>query len=197
MTITNNRETWLAAVAQEMAIWFDELGYPLPPYRCAVGFPSTGRKGNRIGECWDASASADGRHEILIRPDQDDPEFVAGILAHELVHAAVGIPAGHGPKFRAVATAIGLTGRMTATVPGPVFLDRLRPILADVGPLPHARLGIGLTSGPKKQTTRLIKCECDECGYTVRVARKWLDIGPPHCPQHGPMSAELPPDDEE
>ena len=38
-----------------------------------------------------------------------------------------------------------------------------------------------------KQTTRLLKCQCDICGYTVRVTRKWLDIGAPHCPDHGAM----------
>jgi hypothetical protein len=38
----------------------------------AIGFPSTGSKGKRIGECWAGEASADGTHEILIRPDLDD-----------------------------------------------------------------------------------------------------------------------------
>jgi len=40
---------------------------------------------------------------------------------------------------------------------------------------------------PPKQSARLKKCACGECGYTVRVTQKWLDIGPPHCPLHGPM----------
>jgi hypothetical protein len=41
--------------------------------------------------------------------------------------------------------------------------------------------------GPK-QTTRLIKCECAECGYLARVTRLWLDTkGAPQCPEHGVM----------
>jgi ribulose 1,5-bisphosphate carboxylase large subunit-like protein len=32
------------------------------------------------------------------------------VLAHELCHAAVGVDAGHGPEFRAIAHAIGLRG---------------------------------------------------------------------------------------
>jgi hypothetical protein len=52
----------------------------------AIGFPSTGKRGQRIGECWDASA--DRTFEVLIRPDQADPMAVAAILAHELVHTA-------------------------------------------------------------------------------------------------------------
>jgi hypothetical protein len=46
------------------------------------------------------------------------------------------------------------------------------------------------SSGPKKQTGRLLKACCAECGYTVRVTAKWLEVGPPHCPQHGAMVAE-------
>jgi hypothetical protein len=35
----------------------------------------------------------------------------------------------------------------------------------------------------KKQTTRLLKCECAECGYTARVTAKWIkDSGAPMCP---------------
>ena len=167
-----NHETWLNLVAVEMRPWFSDLGYELPPYRLTIGFPSTGKRGRAIGECWDASASGDGVHEILIRPDQDDPVNVCQILAHELVHAAVGIPAGHKGPFRKVAVALGLEGKMTATVAGPAFVARLAPVLDKVGPLPHAALGIGNSNAPKKQGTRLIKCECEECGYTGVRTRK-------------------------
>jgi hypothetical protein len=35
----------------------------------------------------------------------------------------------------------------------------------------------------KKQTTFLIKCHCEKCGYTVRTTARWLDqFGPPICP---------------
>lgn len=44
------------------------------------------------------------------------------------------------------------------------------------------------SSRPPKQTTRLRKAECGECGYNVRVTSKWLEVGPPHCPQHGAMA---------
>lgn len=176
-----NRETWLHAVAARMEPWFDDL----PPLRFAIGFPSTGKKGRRIGEIWDGANSEDGHFEVLIRPDLDDPVEVAAVLAHELVHAAVGLQAGHGRPFRKVATAIGLEGKMTATVPGDAFKRSVAPILQAVGPLPHARLSFGQSSGPKKQTSRLVKVTCPECGYTVRVTRKWLDTsGAPLCPVH-------------
>jgi hypothetical protein len=112
-----NREEWLNQVAKRIAPWFENEGYSLPRYRVAFGFPSTGKRGKRIGECWDGHASADGTFEVLIRPDQSDPIAVAAILAHELVHAAVGLECGHKGAFRTVATRIGLEGKMRATVP--------------------------------------------------------------------------------
>jgi hypothetical protein len=98
----DNRESWLNRVAAGMAPLFEALDTPLPAHiRVAIGFTSAGRKGKAIGECWDNRLSADGHFEIFIRPDLAHaadamPAQIAAILAHELVHAAVGIPAGHG-----------------------------------------------------------------------------------------------------
>ena len=39
---------------------------------------------------------------------------VAGIIAHELIHAAVGVEHGDKGPFRAMAKGLGLEGRMTA-----------------------------------------------------------------------------------
>lgn len=103
------------------------------------------------------------------------PAQIAVILAHELVHAAVGIAAGHGKAFKRTANGLDLIGPMRATTPRDGFLATIAPVLANAGPLPHARLDTGgETSAPRKQATRILKCECRACGYTVRTARKWL-----------------------
>jgi hypothetical protein len=75
-----NREESLNRVADRMAPWYEDQGYSLPRFRIAIGFPSTGKRGKRIGECWDGLASADGTFEVLIRPDQSDPIEVAATL---------------------------------------------------------------------------------------------------------------------
>ena len=112
----DNRESWLNAVAAGMAPLFEALDAPLPSrVRVAIGFTSRGAKGKAIGECWDNRLSADGHFEIFIRPDLAHapdamPAQIAAILAHELVHAAVGIPAGHGKAFKRVALGLGLVG---------------------------------------------------------------------------------------
>jgi hypothetical protein len=205
-----NRESWLNDVAGRLRPAFAQLGAPLPErLRIAIGFPSCGQRAKATGECWDSTASADGTFEILIRPDLAEADGaialpVAAALARELVHAAVGIQAGKGPLYRKVALGIGLTGPMRATEPGPAFLALANPILNAVGPLPHARLQPDKkpaeadppsqeapSTRPRKQANRHVKCTCPTCGYVVRTARKWLDeVGPPHCPKHGPMQPE-------
>lgn len=196
------REEWLNLLVGTLRDPFKRIGAPLPRrLRIAIGFPSSGNRGKAIGECWTDTSSADAHFEIFIRPDQADELEVAAILTHELTHAAVGIAAGHGPKFRRVAVALGLVGKMKATRPGPEFVKLVAPALKSLGRIPHATLNADTAStGRKKQSTRLIKCSCETCGYTTRTARKWIDdVGAPVCPvdDHGPMTAELPADDEE
>jgi hypothetical protein len=193
-----HREAWLHHVAEALRPVFVAAGFPIPPnIRLTCGFPSRGGmavKRQTIGQCWASTSSKDGRFEIMISPVIDDPMRVAGVLAHELTHAAVGLQAGHRGAFRRVASKIGLEGPMPRTIEGEAFKRKLAPILEATGPYPHAELlRAGASTGPKKQTTRLIKCKCRHespdriCGYTVRVTRQWLNVGPPHCPLHGPM----------
>jgi hypothetical protein len=200
MTKPNNfqtREEWLNFVMDEVRPVFVNLNAPLPAkIRLSVGFTSNGYRGKAIGECWDSKASGDKNFEIFVKPDQDEAVRVAGILVHELVHAAVGIDAGHKAPFKRVAVQLGLEGKMTATTEGDAFIQMITPILKNAGPLPHKRLQAYRTK--KKQGTRLLKCECECCGYTVRVAKKWILEGAPHCGtvSHGRMICDELPDDE-
>lgn len=207
-----NRETWLNEMASRMAPRFAELGFPLPKFRVTVGFTSRG-KSNRIGgQCWDSRCSADGTFEVIIAIGIDDSMTVAAILAHELTHAAVGLKEGHKGKFAQVMASLGMQRPFTQSNPGDDTRAWLAPFIDELGAIPHARLnfnGVAMTpagpmprdgddgegegedgpthSGPKKQSTRLLKCECGTCGYTVRTTAKWLEVGPPHCPEHGAM----------
>jgi len=178
------REEWLHTVGARLAPIIAEVAglEEFPKWRAAIGFPSTGRKGKRIGECWYKDASGDATAEIFIRIDQRDEMEVAGILAHELIHAALGPGYGHGKEFRKIALGIGLTGKMTATTPGKDFIEAATPILELAGPMPGAALALGGPGTRKKDTIRQLKCKCPDCGYIVRTSSKWIEVAMPVCP---------------
>ncbi len=222
--VTANRETWLRQVADLMAPKFEDLGFPIPPFRVALGFPFKAE--TATGQCWDKSISGDRHFEIFINLGRDDSRAIASTLAHEIAHAAAGLEHGHKGDFATLARGLGFNGRLTHVqdldkAPGHVaWIDS---ILTVTGPIPHAamrlrdsegikivkRAGGGMapdavrgrddgdtgrdapiSSGPKPQTGRMLKACCSDCGYTVRVSAKWLEVGSPHCPTHGAMAAD-------
>lgn len=182
-----NREAWLTAFTDAARPIFEAADAPLPAtVRCSVGFPSAGRRSKVIGECWAAGATKDGVCEIFIRPSlQSDLTMIAATHTHELIHAALGHEEGHGKVFKRVATALGLTGKMTATVAGPGWHEWADPILETLGPLPGASLAEAeRVGGKKKQTTRMIKLVCDDCDWTCRTAKSNIYDGM-SCPLPG------------
>jgi len=140
-----------------MTPWFEELGHEVPEVYVSVSFPTSGaRSGKVIGQCH--YTSKDGKPHLLVHPYLDDPVRVLDVTLHELVHATMPVGTQHGPAFGRLAKALGLTGRMTATV----ATDELREVLAhmvrrSLGPYPHSAL---TNAGIKKQTTRQKKIVC-------------------------------------
>jgi len=180
----DTREAWLNALLSEVRPAFEAIGFPLPALiRVTCGFPSRhARSLNRaIGEHWSPSASSDGTHEILISPVEDDPIKVAAILFHELGHAACGNT--HKGDFVVAVRALSLEGKPTATFAGDAFRAEWSPIIDSLGPYPHAALRVGVDR--KVQSTRMLKACCPDCGYTIRLTQKWVDIGLPICPVDG------------
>jgi len=196
----DSRESWLRAAAKELTEYFKICGLVIPEnIRFAIAFPSTGRRGARIGECWHSSTSEDGNYEIIIRADIADPVEVLGVLVHELIHAVLPIDAGHGKIYKDAAIKVGLEGKMRHAMPSQLLRPRLVALAETLGALPHARLNIDRgrdnkpADQPKKQKARLLKAECsgEGCGYTVRITAKWVDdIGAPLCPKHGAMTID-------
>ena len=177
-----NREQWLTTAVERLSRGlFTEHGAEVPEnVRVSCSWPSQSIR-KRIGEAWTDRACADGAHETYISPVLDDPVEVLSVLVHELVHHAVGIEAGHKAPFKRLATSVGLEGKMTATHAGETLTAELGIMAEELGPYPHGKMDLG--QGKKVQTTRLMKCECLECGYVVRTTAKWLDLyGAPLCP---------------
>lgn len=193
------REGWLIAATDLCRPHFEGAGYTVPKtVHVTCGWPSRGGEGSRkrtIGQCWPEQASEDKACQIFISPTLKDLVDVLATHVHELVHAVVGCKNKHNKVFKKCALAVGLEGKMTATHAGEALNKQIADWGIKLGDYPHPMLKPGFRLGPK-QTTRLIKCECAECGYNVRVTRKWLDeAGAPLCPcNRKEMGFEIPPE---
>lgn len=176
------REAWLTAAVDALRPLFTEVGAQVPArVRVTVGFPGgRGPKTRTIGQCWSTAAVADGVSTMFISPVLDDPVIILSTLVHEMVHAVDDCKNGHKKPFATIATAVGLTGKMTSTVAGDALRERLAAIADDLGPMDHGAINPNV--GRKVQSTRMLKVECGDCGCVIRMTRKWLDdAGAPTC----------------
>lgn len=181
------REQWLEGAVKLMTPLFKKHDYKVPALRVTCGWPSKGgvaRKSITIGQCWDKAASSDKKHQIFISPrlvKASEKQGVLPTLVHEVVHAVVGIKERHNSVFGACARAVGLEGKLTATHASKELVANCKKWAAKLGKYPHAQLNPKM-SPVKTQGTRLLKCECGECGCVVRITRKWLEeVGAPLC----------------
>lgn len=191
MTRPQTREQWLELAVLKLRPLFAEIDVELPNVRVSVGWPSKGgtrSKGKVIGQCWKSVVAADQTCQLFISPILgDDPVQLLGVLAHELIHAWDDCDSGHKGKFARAAKAIGLGGKMTATIvpEGSDLETALGQIIVDLGEYPHSPLKyeeLELIGGEKKQGTRMLKLLAECCGYTARTTQKWIDVGLPSCP---------------
>jgi hypothetical protein len=173
---------------------FKRNGYKIPAVRVSCGFPYASKKA--IGQCWDKSAASDKVAQLFVSPQVKDelaPQGVLSILVHEVVPGVVGNDQKHNKVFGKCARAVGLEGKLTETVAGAVLIDEMKSWMEKLGKYPHAALNPGKRP-TKKQTTRMVKCECSPCGYIARTSQKWIDkAGAPLCPcNKQPMKFDAP-----
>lgn len=182
------REQWLSNAVAALKPLFETAGATIPTVRVSVGFPGGGSARKRIGEYWHAKAIDDGIPQIFLSPVLKGPVEHLDTLVHELVHACTP-GAGHKAPFKRLGEKVGLIGKPRSMGAGPELKERLNVISSQLGEFPHA--GINLNDR-KKQSTRLGKVQCLECGYTARVTRKWIEEqGTPLCPcNEKPMEVE-------
>ena len=191
------REEWLVSgveLLQDRV--FKQAALEIPKdVKVACGFPSSNAKAGKnqsIGVCHPRSHSEDKVNEIFINPCESDSLRVLDVLAHELIHAIDDCKNGHKKPFKDMAVAIGLTGKMTATVASPELEEILQKMVVEIGKYPHAKID---TSQKKKQTTRQKKVECSSCEGIFYTSRKHLqalsDYSPcPFCSEEGSLVFE-------
>ena len=175
------REAWLNLALDQLRPLFTAKARATIPTdaRVSIGFPKGGSARRSLGECWPRARSTDKVNEIFISPTLSDPMRMLDVLAHEAVHAVDDCKSGHKKEFKSVAQAIGLEGKMTATVAGEELKAELQNIIGRLPPLTHGALDL---KGMKKQPTRLLKLECEACGMIIRTTSKWIEqTGNPTC----------------
>lgn len=166
------REQWLLAAVEVIRA---RASIPIPAVNVSCSWPGGGSPKKRIGECWPRKASAAGINEVFISPKLEDPVHVVQILVHELAHAVDDCVHGHKAGFTAIAKQLGCEGRPTQMVPPEAWAKEVADaVIARVGGFPHRKLDKA-ASGQKKQSTRMIKCECPACGAVWRMAQKHID----------------------
>jgi len=176
------REEWLVRAVTELLKLpeLSALADPKLTFRVSCGWPSRQIR-KRLGECWHRKCSGDNTCEIFITPRLEavnTPQGLLPTLLHELIHALVGVECGHKGEFARVARNVGLSGKLTSTeVDEESDLHAyLEKVAKKLGPYPHAALDVSAASNrPKKQSTRMKKLQCPECGCIVRTTQSWID----------------------
>lgn len=146
--------------------------YDKPNCRVSLGWPKGSRGGQAIAQCFRRKASSDGVNEIFVTPEIDDPIAVLEALAHEGIHATDDCASGHRNFFAAVARAIGLEGKLTATHAGEELRQYLQTVVDLLGEFPHHKMDVD--KGRKKQGIRQLKVQCSHCGLHFRSSAAQL-----------------------
>lgn len=99
---------------------------------------------------------------------------VADILLHEMIHTCFPMD-GHRGGFRTLSEAVGLLSPMTATRASDALTQRIKVEVVNVlGKYPHAPVKL-IPRGQRGKGSRLVLCECVECGCKVRLTRMWIN----------------------
>lgn len=167
------RVGWLDALYRELLGKF-KAQYPninLPDDACVtVGYPplnARGKRGERrgcyIGQEWHGNDAE--KAFVTIHPERlKTPEKAAQAIVEEIVRST------WGPRR--------LEARLSKVVGE--CKPKIQEAVDAVGDPPP---GFAQMTEPKpQQKARLLKVECPDCGYTVRVANSWLKKAKPICP---------------
>lgn len=174
------REEWLMRAAGAILKQVAEAGY-IPTGDVKVSFAPLGAASRKkmpcMGVCYHAAASEGGYREIFIDASLTDTRVILGTLTHEIGHAVLADKVGHRKPFKVFCEAVGFdfreTGKAEHASDGDEWWGWANLIARDLGEVPHKKLNTTSPQGEKKkQTTRMIKCECPDCGAIYRTTRK-------------------------
>lgn len=192
------REEYLTAAVEKFKPLFERNKLFLPVVRVSCGFPNKNPK-KTLGQCFSSVCCADGSRQIFASPIIKSTVETLGVLAHELLHAALPDDAKHGPKFKEGMKLIGLEGKAIHAMPGDELLHFCEKMADELGEYPNVPMKIPEKSQKERATAKKsFKLHCPnfrngdkscrlievaKAGeYTVTASRKSLKLGFPLCP---------------
>lgn len=182
--VYKTRETWLLAAVGKLVPLLKKHGVKMPEkHAVSCGFPKTRVKA--IGQCFGPTCTKDETVHMFVCPSLQKATRVLDTLLHEMIHAAVGCGCGHRGKFRIIAKAVGLEGKMTATgvSEGSPLMKTLEKVVESLGDYPHSAITRAQTaSRPPGGGWVKFKSE-EEDDYILRISPRALENhGPPRDP---------------
>lgn len=194
---TNNSITPLIEESNRvLAEAIKHFNLTVPVENIVVTIQSKGRKqalGWFWSNRWTPGAKKTSLHEINLSAEHLREHNMGETLIHELAHAenhhlniADTDKTGrrHNKKFKDMAEKLGLVVTQSKSL-GFAFTDLGEPAKKFLDGIKFDRQLFELCriepSSKTKEGTRLLKCQCPECGYVVRTTQKWLDVGVPTC----------------
>jgi hypothetical protein len=194
------REDWLYAAAALLAPLMKIHGAEMPEkFQISTGWAKGGGRKHSIGQCFDKTWTENGTYHLFICPTlahavgnmNDGCHGILETLLHELIHASVGIKEKHRGRFKEIAIAVGLEGKMTATGvnPGTILHGQLLTIESQLGPYPHAAMTKPITENKKPPGGGWVKFYSEAAeDYILRVSPvALLTYGIPRDPWGEPM----------
>jgi hypothetical protein len=179
------------------------FGLSVPMDNIVVTIQSKGRKqalGWFWSNRWTPGSEKSNLHEINLSAEYLREHNMGETLIHELAHAEnhhCGIAdtdktgRRHNKKFKSMAEKLGLTVEKSKslgfahTALGPEAEKFLSGIKFNRELFELCRIEPETKEG--KAGSRLVKCQCPDCGYVIRTTRKWIETGFPICPCNGIM----------
>ena len=169
------REEWLRRFVRRARPVFEADGLTIPE-RLFVGVGLLDRRA--VGRTYSDKLSSVGAVEITVEQTRDSTVEVAGTLVHELIHAS-GIH-GHRRDFAKAGRQLGLCGKPRSMRFDQALPEWAETIVEMIGPYPPGTLQH--PPREKRQTTRMLKVECQACGMIWRASRSALDGKRLACP---------------
>lgn len=137
----SNREAWLTSAVELLSA---EVFKPVKlnmPEKWAVSCGWVKGMGKKtVAACIDPICSGDGTTHLFVMPTEFEGVEVVGHLAHEMIHAIVGLDQKHEGNFIKVAKALEFERPWKSCGPGPgtKVHDICKSIVERLGPYPHA-----------------------------------------------------------